>query len=293
MKWQACERSFLRAIVSEAEDSSCPFAILVPYLSSMAIHPTAVVDSQAQLGADVSIGPYAIVEGGVSIGDGCEVSGHAQLLGTVDIGEGCKVGPGAVLGAFPQDLSFDRTRFSGVKIGAGCDLREHVTIHRSTKPGVVTTLGERNFFMVGAHVGHDSQVGDDNVIANHCLIGGHVHIGNGNFLGAGAGFHQFVRVGDRVMVQGLTACSLDFPPYVMAAERNRIFGLNSVGLRRAGFSKEARAEVKEVFKLFFRSQLRLQEALGKARERIWGPEAEQFLKFVGGKSKKGICLRTA
>jgi len=259
----------------------------------MAIHPTAVVDSQAQLGADVSIGPYAIVESGVSIGDGCEISGHAQLLGTVELGEGCRVGPGAVVGALPQDLSFDRSQPSGVTIGAGCDLREHVTIHRSTLPGVVTTLGERNFLMVGAHVGHDSQVGDDNVIANHCLIGGHVEIGNGNFLGAGAGFHQFVRVGDRVMVQGLTACSLDFPPYVMAAERNRVFGLNSVGLRRAGFSKEARAEVKEVYKLFFRSRLRLQEALGTARERTWGPEASRFLEFVGGESRKGICLRIA
>lgn len=259
----------------------------------MAIHPTALVDSEAQLGADVSIGPYAIVEGGVSIADGCVISGHAQLLGTLELGAGCKVGPGAVLGAFPQDLSFDPSLPSGVKIGAGCDLREHVTIHRSTAPGVVTTLGEQNFLMVGAHVGHDSQVGDDNVIANHCLIGGHVQIGNGNFLGAGAGFHQFVRVGDRVMVQGLTACSLDFPPYIMAAERNRIFGLNSVGLRRAGFSKEARAEVKAVFKLFFRSQLRLKEALGQANERSWGPEATKFLDFVGGESKKGICLRSA
>lgn len=259
----------------------------------MPIHPTAIVDPQAKLGSNVSIGPYAIIESGATIGDGCELAGHVQLLGQVELGEGCRVGPAAVLGALPQDLGFDPQQESGVKIGASCDLREHVTVHRSTQVGVVTTLGERNFLMVGAHVGHDSQIGDDNVIANHCLIGGHVQIGNGTFLGAGAGFHQFVRVGDRVMVQGLTACSMDFPPYIMAGERNHIFGLNSIGLRRAGFSKEARAEVKAIYKLFFRSQLRLKEALEQANDQAWCPEAAAFLEFVGAPSKKGICLRTA
>ena len=259
----------------------------------MPIHPTAIVDSNAILGTDVSVGPYAIIAAGATIGDGCEISGHAQILGNVQLGAGCRVGAGAILGGFPQDLSFDRATSSGVIIGSGCDLREHVTVHRASRAGCQTQVGNGNFFMVGSHVGHDCQVGDHNVFANHCLLGGHVQVGNHNFLGAGAGFHQFVRVGDRVMVQGLSAISLDLPPYVMAFGKNWVSGLNNVGLRRAGFNSETRNEIKELYKLFYRSTSLLQESLQRAAKRPWGPEADAFLEFLRSGTKKGINFRSS
>ncbi|MFT5192914.1 MAG: UDP-N-acetylglucosamine acyltransferase [Verrucomicrobiales bacterium] len=258
----------------------------------MHLHPTAIIDSKAQLGSGVTIGPFAIIEAGVAIGDDCVIAGHAQILGRVELGEGTRIGSGAIIGGLPQDTSFDPEILSGVRIGRRNDLREHVTVHRGTSEGAMTIIGDRNFLMVGSHLGHDCKMGDDNTLANHCLLGGHVQMGNGGFLGGGGGYHQFVRIGDRVMAHGLSAISMDLPPFVMASGRNGIVGLNSVGLQRAGFSPEARAEVKAIYRIFCREGLGKSQAIMKAETRIWGPEATRFLEFVKAESVKGVCLRS-
>ena len=180
-------------------------------------------------------------------------SAHAQLLNSVVIGAGCEIGHGAVVGGNPQDKSFRRETASGVVIGDGEYLREHVTMHRGSQEGSQTRIGEGNFFTVGCHVGHDTTIGSNNTLANQCLLGGHVRVGNSTFIGGGAAFHQFVRVGDLCMVKGLSAVSQDVPPFVLLSGSNQVRGLNSVGMRRAGFNIAARGSIKAAFGIMFQN----------------------------------------
>lgn len=253
------------------------------------IHPTAVIDPAATIGNGVRIGPYAVVEGPAVIGDGCVLEAHATLTGRVRLGAGVRVGHGTVVGGFPQDYAFDPATDSGVEVGAGTILREHCTIHRGTKPGTVTRMGVNGMLMAGAHLGHNAQVGDRVIIANHVLLGGYVEVGDGVFVGGGSVFHQFVRVGRGAMIQGMSAFSKDVPPFTLAAERNEVFGLNVVGLRRGGFSAEQRAEIKAAFKLLYAGGYNVGQALAVARERAWGKEAAEFFAFVEAAKKKGVC----
>lgn len=253
------------------------------------IHPTAVIDPAATLGAGVRVGPYVVVEGPAHIGDGCVLEAHATLTGRVRLGAGVRVGHGTVVGGFPQDHAFDPATDSGVEVGAGTILREHCTIHRGTQAGTVTRLGAGGMLMAGAHLGHNAQVGDRVILANHVLLGGYVEIGDGVFVGGGSVFHQLVRVGRGAMIQGLSAFSKDVPPFALGAERNLVFGLNVVGLRRGGFSAETRAEIKAAFKLLYASGRNVGQALEAARERAWGAEAGEFFAFVAAAKRKGVC----
>ena len=153
----------------------------------------------------------------------------------------------------------------------------------------MTRLGESNFLMAGAHVGHDVQMGDHNVLANNCLLGGEIVIGERNFFGGGSAFHQFVRVGDLCMVKGLTAISQDVPPFVMVSGSNQVRGLNVVGMSRAGFDKEQRSGVKAAFSHIYRDGMNLSQALEAAETMDWGAEAAKFIAFFRVDSKKGIC----
>ena len=255
----------------------------------MPIHPTAVIADDANLAEDIEIGPYAIIEPEVTIGPGARIAGHVQIVNRVEIGKDCEIGHGAVIGANPQDKSFARDTASGVVIGDGNTFREHVTIHRSTTDGGATRIGDRNYLMVGCHVGHNSVVGDDNTFANGCLLGGHVTVGNSTFLGGGAGFHQFVRVGDHCMIRGLSAISQDVPPFVMVSGSNQVRGLNVVGMSRAGFDKDQRLGVKAAFNHIYRAGLNLSQALQAAGEIEWVDEGAQFIEFFRAASKKGVC----
>lgn len=237
----------------------------------------------------MEIGPLAVIEAGVRVGDRCLIRGHAQLIGSVELGEGCEIGHGAVIGADPQDLGFDRSLKSGVVMGPRNVVREYVTIHRSTREGGNTLVGEGNLFMVGSHLGHDVVVGDANILANHCLLGGHVHLGSGAFLGGGSAVHQFVRLGDRCMAQGLAGISQDVPPYVLVSDINVVRGLNVVGMRRAGLSAATRQSVKDAYHQIYLAGLNLQEALASSEEREWAPEARTFIDFFRVPSKRGIC----
>ncbi|CAN5308619.1 acyl-ACP--UDP-N-acetylglucosamine O-acyltransferase [soil metagenome] len=254
------------------------------------IHPTALIDPAAEFADDCQVGPFSICEGGARIARGCRIGAAAQLVGAVHLGAGTTVGRAAVIGTDPQDVSFDPATPSGVRIGERNTIREHATIHRSIRPGEFTTLGSDNFLMVGCHLGHDVVLGDHNGFANACLLAGFVTVGDRAFLGGGAVFHQFVRVGDGVMVQGNASLSRDVPPFCVVSGLNGLKGLNVVGLRRAGFSADERAELKRLYVLLFGSGRNLGQAVTEASRHPWSPRSRPLLDFVAAPSRKGVCL---
>ncbi|MCB1208600.1 MAG: acyl-ACP--UDP-N-acetylglucosamine O-acyltransferase [Verrucomicrobiales bacterium] len=258
------------------------------------IHPSALIDPAATLDPSVTVGPYVVIEGPAKIAAGCRLEAHCQIVGDVSIDEGTVIGRAAIIGAEPQDLGFDPTMQSSVVLGKNNVIREHVTIHRGSKPGSITQIGNGNFIMVGAHLAHDVVLGNSNILANAALLAGHIHVGNNTFIGGGAVFHQFLRIGDFCVIQGNGSFSKDIPHYCAAQRVNRVTGLNVIGLRRQGFNTEERAEIKELFALLFRGPLNLSQAVEAAKARNWPPKAAKLLEFVAAPSRKGICpLRTS
>src|ERR1051325_3481511 len=252
------------------------------------IHSTALVDPAAQIGAQVEIGPFSIIGPQATIGEKTIVQSHVVIEGEVAIGTGNLIGHGAIIGASPQDVSFSPERKTRVEIGNDNIIREYCTIHRGSPDGSATKIGDKNFLMAGVHIGHNCVIGNNVIIANNCLLGGHVRVDDGAFLGGGSTFHQFMHVGRLVMVQGSSAFGKDLPPFVVGAERNSVFGLNIIGLRRAGISRSDRAEIKEAFKLVYLSGLNTSQALARAKRMSFGELAGEFLDFVAGSKKRGI-----
>lgn len=199
----------------------------------------------------ISIHPSAVIEEGAVIGDGCEIHAGAVIRRHAVLGERVVVHPYAVVGGDPQHLKFDLATPTGVRVGDGTVIREHATINRATRPGENTVVGARCFLMANAHVGHDCVVADDVVLANNVMLAGHVEVGSFTFVGGGAAVHQFCRIGEGVMVGGMGGVGYDVPPFTMVAERNELIGLNLVGLKRRGFSREAIREIKEAFRLVY------------------------------------------
>src|SRR4029079_2813378 len=253
------------------------------------VHPTAIVDPKAKLGANVEIGPFSIIGPDVTIGEKTIVQSNVVMEGEVTIGRGNLIGHGAIIGVPPQDVSFSADRRTKVEIGDDNIIREYCTIHRGSTDGSVTKIGDKNFLMAGAHVGHNCLIGNNVVIANNCLLAGYVRVDDGAFLGGGSTFHQFMHIGRLVMVQGSSAFGKDLPPFVVAAERNSVFGLNIIGLRRAGISAKDREEIKAAFKLIYLSGLNTSHALKKAEAMAFGSPAREFLDFIAGAKKRGIC----
>lgn len=238
----------------------------------------------------MSLHATAIIEDGVQLGAGCVVHAYAVVKQHSVLGAGVVVHPFAVIGGDPQYLKFDPALVSGVRIGAGTVIREHVTINRSIHAGQATVVGARCFLMANSHVGHDSVVGDDVVLANNVMLAGHVHVGGNTFLGGGAGFHQFCRIGEDVMVSGLARIALDIPPFAMAAERNEIIGLNLIGLKRRGFSRAAIGEIKEAYRAiyFTPGNIRAVAKAALAGDAFKTAEARQFLTFFT-EGKRGFA----
>jgi UDP-N-acetylglucosamine acyltransferase len=256
---------------------------------SAKIHPTAIIDPGAQIGSGVEIGPYSLVGPEAVIGDKTIVQSNAVIESRSIIGSENFIGHGAIIGAPPQDLSFSPERKTGVTIGDRNVIREYCTIHRGSDDGSVTTIGNNNFLMAGAHAGHNCAIGSHVIIANNCLLGGHVRVDDGAFLGGGSGFHQHIHIGRLVMAQGGSSFSKDIPPFVIAAERNYVFGINVVGLRRAGFTAQGRDDIKAAFKLVYTSGLNISQALEKAKTMDFGAPGREFLDFVANAKKRGVC----
>lgn len=237
-----------------------------------------------------SIHPTAIVEAGAELGDGCVIHAGAIIRSGAILAENVAVHPYAVVGGDPQVLRFDPATATGVSVGAGTIIREFATINRSTEKGGHTAVGSNCLLMACAHVAHDSVVGDNVVIANAVLIAGHVVIGNHAVLGGGSAYHQFCRVGEGAIIGGLARVTQDIPPFVMAAERNEVSGLNIVGLRRRSVPREAIVELKEAFRLvYFKSgNIREIAASTLASGTFKSAEAARFLEFMTG-GKRGIA----
>jgi UDP-N-acetylglucosamine acyltransferase len=255
----------------------------------MNIHPTAIVSPEAKLADDIVIGPGVIIGERVEIGAGCVIQARAIIESDTTIGTGNTIGYGAVIGAAPQDYAHSAEIRSSVIIGNNNRIREYATIHRGTKDGTVTGIGDKCFLMVGVHVGHNCEISDGAIITNNVLLAGYLQVGEGAVLGGGTVFHQFMRIGRRAMVAGGSRFNKDIPPYTIAEGYNKIYGINSIGLKRAGADNARRLEIKRAFAAVYRDnkpfRAAAEEALTAAE---WGPEAREFFEFILS-SKRGVC----
>ena len=251
------------------------------------IHPTAIIHPAAQVHPSVSVGPYAVIDAGVVVGAECRIGSQVHLTGNTTIGAGNQFHTGCVIGDAPQDLKYhgEPTR---LRIGSGNVFREHVTVHRSNKLAEDTVIGSHNFLMAHSHVGHNSVVGNHVILANGALLGGHVTVQDRAFISGNCLVHQFVRVGTLALMQGGSGISKDLPPYTIARGNNGICGLNTIGLRRAGFTGEQRLELRRLYHALFRSGQPLQQALNLAQAAFTGEVSLVVLNFVQ-ESKRGVC----
>lgn len=232
----------------------------------------------------MQIHPTALIQDGARLGAGCVIHAHALISRHCELGEGVVVHPFAVIGGDPQDLSFDAQTHSGVRIGARTVIREHVTISRATKAEASTEIGSDCFLMAACHVAHDCRIGSGVVIANAVLLAGHVQVGDRAFLGGGAVIHQFCRIGEGVMIGGGSRISRDIAPFSLATERNAVIGLNIVGLRRRHLGQQVVDEIKRAFRALNTpvGNLRDIAATMLRRGEFTSAEARHFLEFFQG-----------
>lgn len=262
----------------------------------MTIHQTAVVDPMAQIHETAEIGPYAIVEGKVTIGEDTVVDAHAMISGPTTIGARNKIGPFTTIGSPPQDMHY-KGEPTELIIGDDNQIREYVSIHRGTVSGKgKTVIGNQNMIMAYSHIAHDCVVGDKVILANTATLAGHVEIGDNVNLGGFVGIHQFCRIGTFSYIGGMSGISLDVPPFVILSgtrNRMRITGINKIGMRRNGMSRESIGKVEQAFKIIFRSpQLLLNDALAKVQEEIPDcSEVNAMIEFFQT-SKRGVVKRT-
>jgi UDP-N-acetylglucosamine acyltransferase len=254
------------------------------------IHPTAVVDPAASLGAGARIGAYAVIGPAVTIGEETVVAPHAVVERNAVIGRGCYVGAGAIIGSDPQD-----TKYHGeptwVEIGDETRIREHATVNRGSITTRRTVVGRRCFIMTYAHVAHDCVLEDDVTLANAVQLGGHVTIEAHAGVGGSSAIHQFARIGTWAFVGGGSRVTQDVPPYARAAGSPlRMYGINAVGLRRAGLGPEARIALQRAFRLLFNSDLTTTEAL--ERIRAGGPESPEVSRLLEffARSDRGVLV---
>jgi len=250
-------------------------------LYSELIHPTAVIDTDAVIAPDVQIGPYAIIDGPVQIGPGCVIEAHGCLSGPLVMGRNNFIGHGAVLGKGPQHRGY-RGEPTGVHIGDNNVFREFVTVHRGTVQGNgVTTVGDRNMFMVGCHVGHDVRIGNGCTVVNNALLGGHVTLEDDCILSGHTAVQQKVRIGRLAMLGGTGGTSKDVPPFILQQGYNCVTGLNIIGIRRAGFSAQSIDALRQVFRILYREGRPLPAALEQI-EADFGHVAEvvEFVTFI-------------
>ncbi len=253
------------------------------------IHETAIVDPKAEIEMDVDIGPYTIIGKDVSIGKGTVIGPHVVIDPHVMIGPDCRIFQYAAIGAVPQSLKFEGEK-TYTKIGKGTIVREFVTIHRGTGfGGGVTEIGEECFLMAYSHIAHDCNIGRKVVLANNATLGGHITIGDYATIGGLVAIHQFVRIGENAFVGGKSAVVKDIPPFVIAAgDRAKLHGLNSVGLKRQGFTQKTLSTLKKTYRLLFRIGLTQNEAIERVIAEVEQiPEVIEFIRFIKS-SQRGI-----
>jgi UDP-N-acetylglucosamine acyltransferase len=255
----------------------------------MAIHPTAVIEAGAQVDPSCEIGPYAVVGPEVKLGPGNVVGPHAVITGRTTVGAGNRIFAHAVLGGPPQDLKY-RGEPTTLEIGDRNTFREFTTVNLGTGGGGgVTRIGSGGLFMANCHVGHDCQIGDGAIIANSVAFAGHVLVEDHVHVGGISGVHQFCRIGRFAFVGGMTGVAMDVAPFcTVSGARAELAGINVVGMQRAGMEEDQIGRIKQAYKIVFRSNLGLQEAIAALTEELSGyPEIDHFVDFLKG-SQRGI-----
>ncbi len=256
-----------------------------------AIHETAIVDPQARLGTGVEIGPYCIVGSDVQLGDGVVLLSHVVVAGRTTIGPRTQIFPFASIGHRPQDLKY-AGEASELIIGCDNTLREHVTMNPGTEGGgMMTRVGDRGLFMMGAHVAHDCQIGDRVIMANNATLGGHVVIGDDAIIGGLSAIHQFVRIGRHAMIGGMSGVEHDVIPFGLATgERARLQGLNVVGMKRLGLARADIQTLSQVYARLFGPEDTLAERVERlAAEFGEAAAVADLIAFVRAKSSRALC----
>jgi UDP-N-acetylglucosamine acyltransferase len=254
------------------------------------IHSTAIVSSRARIGERVEIGPFAIIGEGCEVGDDCVIAARATLERDVKLAAGVKVGIASVLGGAPQDLKY-AGEHTTVEIGEGTVIREFVTINRGTSQSFKTSVGAKCLLMSYVHLAHDCHLGNGVILGNTVQLAGHVTIDDRATLSGLSGVHQFVRIGRNSFIGGCSRVSKDIPPFLKAVGNPiRLYGLNGVGLQRNGFPDEVVRELKRAYRLFFRSDLNLSQAMERAETELnLFPEVRELMEFVEG-SGRGVVI---
>ena len=255
----------------------------------MNIHPTAIIAKKAKIDESAKIGPYSIIGDEVEIGKGTEIGAHCQVTGKTTIGQGCRIFPGAIIGSIPQDLKFKGEK-SSLVIGDDNIIREYTTINLGTGDGGKTIVGSRNLIMAYSHIAHDCNVGSECVIANCGTLADHVIIEDKAIIGGLVAIHQFSRIGKLSIVGGCSKVVQDIPPYSTCdGHPTKVYGLNLIGLKRAGVSSKILLELKRAFKVLFFSSLTTASAVERIKKEI--PKSEyltHLVEFVAA-SSRGVC----
>jgi UDP-N-acetylglucosamine acyltransferase len=250
----------------------------------MSIHPTAVVDRKAEIGSDVVIGPYCVIGPDVRIGNGTELGPYVSVQSGTAIGERCRFYGHSSIGTDPQDLKY-KGEPTKLEIGNCNVFREFVSVNRGTPHGGgLTVIGDEGLFMAYTHLAHDGRIGSRVIFGNAATLAGHVTVGDHAQVGAFSAVHQFCRVGPHAFIGGFSVVTRDALPFVKTVgDRNdaKIYGINTVGLQRAGIPPESIEELKQVYRILFRSQLNASDALARVREKEWaGPEVATLIQFI-------------
>ncbi|HLW67362.1 MAG TPA: acyl-ACP--UDP-N-acetylglucosamine O-acyltransferase [Gemmataceae bacterium] len=257
-------------------------------LSQSRIHPTAIIDPAAELADDVTVGPFSMLEGPVRLGPGCIVRAKAHLIGPLTAGPENDFGLNVVIGERAQHLLL--AEMAGrVEIGANNVFRENATVHRSTQADVPTRIGDGNYFMVGTHVGHDCVVGNHCIFVNGSMIGGHVVIEDRALLSGNCSVHQKGRVGRLALLSAAGTATKDLPPFAIQEGRNRLVGVNLVGMRRAGLNNAQIHAVQQAYRILLHSGLMMREAVARIEKELGHIDtAAEIVKFIRI-CKRGIC----
>lgn len=253
------------------------------------IHASAVIDPTAELAEDVEVGPYAVIEDGVKIGAGTRLMAHAFVGRRTVLGEENHLHIGAVVGHAPQDISTTGLEDARLIAGNRNVFREYCTIHRGSRDGKVTRLGDGNLIMTQAHIAHDCQIGNEIILAGGALVAGHVKIEDRAFISGNVAIHQFCQIGTLAMCAGMARVNKDVPPYFMVKGDSKVHGLNVVGLKRAGIDDQHRRLIRQAYKTLYRKGLRLSQALQRMEATLsHSPHVRHIMEFVRN-SKRGIC----
>jgi UDP-N-acetylglucosamine acyltransferase len=252
------------------------------------LHPTAIIDSSAEIGGDVTIGAYAVIEGNVVIGDGTSVGPHAMIGAYTTVGKQCRIFHGASVGLIPQDMKF-RGEQTSLRIGDRTTIREFCTLNRGTASRGETVIGSDCLLLAYCHVAHDCVIGDHVVISNNLAMAGHIEVGNHVTIGGVCAFHQFVRIGDYAMIGAFSYVSQDVVPFALVgSDPVRVADVNKVKLERCGFSPERIQEVKRAFRILFRGKLKLEDAIKCLADEFPGNDDVRCIIDFVTESERGI-----